>query len=62
MTISLERAPAVVLGAPPEAPLYIYRGDAGHGGSGSGPTPAGPSHSTSPGCTSPRRYAAITTR
>ena len=27
MTISLERAPAVVLGAPPEAPLYIYRGD-----------------------------------
>ena len=28
MTISLERAaPGAVLGAPPEAPLYVYRGD-----------------------------------
>ena len=27
MTIALERAPGAVLGAPPDVPLYIYRGD-----------------------------------
>lgn len=27
MTIMLEQAPAAVLGAPPDVPLYIYRGD-----------------------------------